>query len=573
MATAGHMSHPLEDRLKRLQHEYKVLWVYYQTAQSLLRTLLKLRQIEDVGLESVYRDLSELMQVDLNQVPDVEHRLIQIEDGLKRARYVLTQFDANVQPAVIRRYIERLETFDDRFLVYLVQFILGKYPLAQDDWDKIDLLLTKLFIVRDAQRQQFVLRPEDQILQLRDWITMYYDIPFLPPDRVRWMVERADGLAHEIEQVTSYTDLLEWKLLARLRDYKKNVQFAMLHPQVVIPFFRLNLTTKRKFMQLYQHEIDRIQSSIHTLERLQPTGEIPAPHAVEPVSAPSPSVETPAPPVTHAAILESEEFVHILASLEQRMESLMDMLRQLLQRTEPTGVMRLSDTELDVLRMQLAGADHVEVPGWLQPDFEQLMAAFQKVNWDRTLSEIAFSEPLRPFSLEPTEVEAYQMGFLYDRVTPDERAVYRLILLSAILRYRMARTARKLVHLQQATPEQWVQQVDADAIQEIRDMLETAELYERHLLRCQELFARQFNMWRRCSRALRKLQRARVGLSLLLDQIEEQWQLQKGPLPERAATTTYTTIFVRPQYTTLFTWLGWLVAVAMFVLVAILLLR
>ena len=573
MATAGHVSHPLEDRLKRLQHEYKVLWVYYQTAQSLLRTLLKLRQIEDVGLESVYRALSELMQADLNQIPDAEHRLAQIEDGLKRARYVLTQFDANVQPAVIRRYIERLETFDDRFLVYLVQFILGKYPLAQDDWDKVDLLLTKLFIVRDAQSQQFVLRPEDQILQLRDWITMYYDMPFLPADRVRWMVERADGLAHEIEQVTSYTDLLEWKLLARLRDYKKNVQFAMLHPQVVIPFFRLNLTTKRKFMQLYQHEIDRIQSSIHTLERLQPTGEIPAPHTPEPVSTPSQPDETPRMEVTHTAILESEEFVQILATLEHRMESLMDMLRQLLQRTESTGVIRLSDTELDMLRMQLAEADHIEVPEWLQPDFERLMTAFQKVNWDRTLSEIAFSEPLRAFSLEPTEVEAYQMGFLYDRVTPDERAVYRLILLSAILRYRMAQTARKLVHLQQSTPDQWVQQVDADAIQQIRDMLETAELYERHLLRCQELFAGQFNMWRRCSRALRKLQRARVGLSLLLDQIEEQWQLQKGPLPERLAPTTYTTVFVRPQFTTLFTWLGWLVAVAMFVLVAILLLR
>ncbi|MCS7313170.1 MAG: hypothetical protein NZ742_09710, partial [Acidobacteria bacterium] len=324
----------VEERIRRVQHEYKVLWTYYQTAQSLLRTLLKLRRLEDIGLDQVYQQLQALEQMTDRPPELIEPVLQSLEAQLQRAHYILAQFDSNISPGVTRRYIERLESFDDRFLVYLIQFLLGKYPMTQDDWDKVDLLLTKLAIVRNPKMDQYDLRPESRLLQLRAQITQYYPMPYTPVERIHDLIAEADAIAAEVRKVTSYQDLMEWGLLARIREFKKSVQHLMLHAQLMIPFLRLNLVTKKKFTVLYHQEIERIQASIRLLEKTAPP--------VEAVSAEGLATEaeqvSEIPPQVPAGTvaLESEEFVQVLASLEKRMETIAEMLGSALRSGTPS---------------------------------------------------------------------------------------------------------------------------------------------------------------------------------------------------------------------------------------------
>ncbi|GBC84632.1 hypothetical protein HRbin11_01064 [bacterium HR11] len=557
----------VEERIRRVQHMYKVLWTYYQTAQSLLRTLLKLRRLEDIGLDQVYQQLQTLEQM-ADRPPELIEPVLQtLEAQLQRAHYVLAQFDSNISPGVTRRYIERLESFDDRFLVYLIQFLLGKYPMTQDDWDKVDLLLTKLAIVRNPKTDQYELRPESRLLQLRAQITQYYPMPYTPVERINELIAEADAIAAEVRKVTSYHDLMEWGLLARIREFKKSVQHLMLHPQLMIPFLRLNLTTKKKFTVLYHQEIERIQASIRLLEKTTPPVEAAGPEG-PPAEAERVS-EVPPPASAGAAALEGEEFVQVLANLEKRMETIAEMLGSVLRSGTPPSP---PPTPLEVTPpVELVGADladatALQVPELIRPEMEALLQAFRRVDWRKSLSEIAFSEPLSPYAMEPFEVEAFQMGFQRDSVSAEARVAYRLIVVAALCRHLMSRLAREVLDLQRAHPDGWVQHLPRETVERIRAMLDQSEVYEGQLTRLQGLASLEVSIRRRLSRALRKLQRARVGLSLLYDQVEEAWSLQVGPVPVLSGPPPKAVVRVRPETTSLLTWLGWVVAAAMFLL-------
>ena len=570
-----HPADPLEERIRRVQHMYKVLWTYYQTAQSLLRTLLKLRRLEDIGLDQVYQQLQALDQM-TDRPPDLIEPVLQsLEAQLQRAHYVLAQFDSNISPSVTRRYIERLESFDDRFLVYLIQFLLGKYPMTQDDWDKVDLLLTKLAIVRNPKTDQYELRPESRLLQLRAQITQYYPMPYTPPERINELVAEADAIAAEVRRVTSYQDLLEWGLLARIREFKKNVQHLMLHPQLMIPFLRLNLTTKKKFTVLYSQEVERIQASIRLLEKTTPPVGVTGPEELPTEAEPAGELSSSRVGGLSAGVaaLESEEFVQILANLEKRMETIAEMVGNALRSRTPSSTPVETPPPVELVGAELADTTTLQVPEMIRPEMEALLQAFRRVDWRKSLSEIAFSEPLSAYAMEPFEVEAFQMGFQRDSVGAEARVAYRLIVMAALCRHIMSRLARQVLELQRAHPDGWVQHLPRETVKRIRAMLDQSEVYEGQLTRLQGLASLDASVRRRLSRALRKLQRARVGLSLLYDQVEEAWTLQVGPVPAPSGPPPKAFIRLRAEPTSLLTWLGWIVAAAMFLLTLFLMSR
>lgn len=565
----------LRQRSTRLKHDYKVLWTYYQMAQSLLRTLLKVRRIEDLGLEKIYNRLEDFDR-QLAQAKDpipLIRTLQDIEQYLQRAHYVLVQFDNNISPGVERRYIERLENYDPRFLIYLIQFLLSKNPMNQDDWDKVDLFLTKLALVH-TDAGNYELRLDQDIFEIQKMVTKYFDLPYVTPERLREVITEIQAIAAEVRRVTSYDDLLEWGLLARIRDFKKNLQFLMLHPHVIVPFLKLNHTTKRKFAALYLQEIDRIHSSLRevsdTEERLQLT----PPSGFIPPSSSSVSA-------TPMDSLAGEDFAQMMASLSSRMEQLTNLLlknhNSLMDKAEAKGsnkVDREDVPEIDLAQqILLADTSSLHVPNVLVDDFRQVQENLERVNWDRNLRSIAYSDEVKPYGLEPFEVEAYQMAFRIPHPNPVERVACRLIFLAALCRIRMSNLAMSILHSQQENPEQWIKNLSSTVVETVRSIMTVAENFENQLMRWSREPTLESAWQRRLNRAHRKLQRARVGLSLLHDQIEDEWGVIKSEEPEARTPMTQIVqvklndgLFTRVN---IFTWLGWITALAMFVLLII----
>ena len=562
----------LKQRAERLKHEYRILWTYYQMAQSLLRTLLKVRRLEDLGLDQIYERLRELEQ-SIEQATDpipLIRPFQEIEQRLQHAQYLLTQFDNNISPAVLRRFIERLEDYDPRFLIYLIMFILSKYPLSQDDWDKVDLLLTKLCIVQTGP-DQFELRPERDLLHIQRAITRYYELPPAPPERVREVNAEIQAIASEVRRVTGYNDLLEWGLLARIREFKKSLQHLILHPQVMIPYLRLNLTTKRKFQVLYQQEIDRIHASLQEIgdsDQLELT-------TISPYVG---GAEKGISRVPFDAIA-SEDFAQLLNQMASRMDDLTKKLDTLTYMNSPAEPL---ESEIEKPRSDLvhpvilAEPDKLSIPEVLAETFDKLNRDFERVNWNTSLQQLTMTPPIDRYRLEPFEVEAYQMGFVRPDTNPIERYLFRLIFIAAVSRIRMSNMAMDLVRRQRENPERWVQQVSPGEVARVQAVLTVAEDYERQLEQWQRYPDLPELLARRLHRSLRKLQRARVGLSLLKEQLEDEWSLIQGEMPHLPSSPLQV-VQVRfhtdtSRFDNLFSWLGWISALAMFILMLIFLL-
>src|SRR4030042_2020722 len=108
------------DHLKKLETDYKVLWCYYQCMQSLMRSLLKPQRIENVNFEMLHEEFKSMESL-MEQLPEneIREKLSDINNQLQRYKYILYQYDEKIPPSLTRRFIEKLEQYDIRFLVYL----------------------------------------------------------------------------------------------------------------------------------------------------------------------------------------------------------------------------------------------------------------------------------------------------------------------------------------------------------------------------------------------------------------------------------------------------------------------
>ncbi len=510
----------LRDRLEKLKHRYAVLWTYYQTGQSLLRTLLKTRRIEDMGLETLFTEIKQVENEldDATEVRALIPKIQGIEQRLQRIHYLLTEFDNNISPGVTRRYIERLQDYDPRFLIYLVEFYLSKYPMSQEDWDKIDLLLTKLTI-HPVGGDDFALIPDAELRKLQKVLTKHHEIPYSPPERVRACISDCQAIAAEVRKVKSYNDLLEWGLLARIRDFKKNVQHLMLHPDVMPHFLRLNLTSKKKFSTLYRYEVERIHSALKTIDDREVSFSLPK---IKIDTIPGPSYDA------------GEDFVHTLETLQAQVNRLTQLVQEFLKGKDEGGGESEQNVPMLPLEqeLELVESATIAVPRVLQPVYEQIVKAFDSVDWSHNLSEIAYSEPLNRWGIEPFEVESYQMGFLLKNQPKTHVLAHRLVVLSMFCHIRMSALAREILAFRKKNPEYWVAQLSDTMLKEIRALFTISETYERILRRWSLHPELPHELQKRLNRTLRKLQRAKVGLYLLYDLIEEDWLVRKGEVPD-----------------------------------------
>ena len=138
----------LQDHLKKLETDFKALWSYYHCMQSLMRSLLKQQRIENVNFDLLFEELK-MLESSISGMSDneIREKLSEVGNLTQRHKYILYQFDEKIPPSLTRRFIEKLEKYDIRFLIYFSQFYLKKSFLNQDDWDKIDLILLCNFAI------------------------------------------------------------------------------------------------------------------------------------------------------------------------------------------------------------------------------------------------------------------------------------------------------------------------------------------------------------------------------------------------------------------------------------------
>ena len=495
------------DHLKKLETDYKILWSYYQCMQSLMRSLLKPQRIENVNFDTLYEEFKTLESL-ITQLSEneIREKLGNISNHLQRYKYILYQFDEKVPPSLTRRFIEKLEEYDIRFLVYFSQFYLKKAFLTQDDWDKVDLIFTKLFIVPEQNTGFYRLRDAEQIKYILSIITKDIPIPHFAEGKINEVVAEFGAITKEIKKVTDFSNLLEWGLLARIRDFKKSIKNLMLNPDALIAMLTLNKTSKNKFISLYKEEIKRISSGIEVLDRLGESLE-----GIKEISPPSILPEIF--PEEEIIIKQSGEldieFHQVTYEVRTRLDKIIDILTQMRDDKEKSSSL--------LATIEGEGDKLLEIPTFLKPYLDKIQKDFSVINWKEPLSEIMKQEVVRNYQIEKWEIEAFQELYIQHQPEPFKSAVNKAIFRATLLRRSSAELAEDLAEMEKKKHK--VKGEDFDKICKLIDAhLYAASVYIKQLKGlvnvCQE---KEFYMLAKyINRAMKKLERASTGLWLII---------------------------------------------------------
>lgn len=492
------------EQLRNIERTFKILWSYYNCMQSLMRSILKTHKIDGVNLNAIYEQLKGI-EAKLPNISDDEfkEKLNEINNQLQRTKYILHNFDQKIPPSLTRRFIEKLEKYDIRFLIYFCQFYLKKTYLEQDDWDKIDLIFTKLFIVPDEKGQSYELRDHSQIKHILSIMTKGLNLPSYSEEKIHSTIAELAAITKEIRRVSAFSDFLEWGLLARIRDFKKSLKHLMLHPDVLIAMLTLNKTSKNKFINLNREEINKIGAGIEEIDKIGESLE----------SIKEISISYAAPEVFSEEEEEKKEVdLEYLLDIRSRLDKILSLISQL----------PFSQSEDHNFNYEENVSKSIEIPTFLKPQLEELKSILTNIDWSSPLSQIAKSEKLKKYNFEAWELEAFQELFIQKNPEPLKSKINTYIFISKLLRNSISNLSEKIMDSGLAISKE--DKKEKSSISKLVETnLEACTLYEKEMKGLINLcLSKEFYTFAKyLERANKKLQRSRLGLWLLYDSYME----------------------------------------------------
>jgi tetratricopeptide (TPR) repeat protein len=211
----------------------------------------------------------------------------EIQLKLQETQEKLQQFDNSLSAYLLRaRYQQQGARREE--IKELLQFLLGKSPLQEGDYDKIDYLATRFYALNCGAGSDLTGGFEDRIrTEYRQMLTRAGLIVQDAPNNA--VMERYKFFREEIESLKTFEQLTTQDVIGRLREFKAGLKNHWFHPDVLIETARTNLLVGECFQKLANNErqqIDRLATQLLSAgisEVRQPvgTGTIPVEDAQE----------------------------------------------------------------------------------------------------------------------------------------------------------------------------------------------------------------------------------------------------------------------------------------------------
>ena len=248
-----------------LAAEFRCLWTTSQFFSVLQRLQLQPERGRAVDLSDLGRRLEEARQLRRSLAFS---KLVALQRELNAARTEIYHLDMTIPVSIMRRFFERLGRFDRAALGEVVRYYLAKPLKTPEDRDKLDLLITRFGSYRiDAQAEYATWRSIDGLTeQISKLAPRPDDIPLTMRDRT---LADMREMRHLVVEITSFGDLIERKVVTRLRDYKLNLAELFYFPAILAEIVEINVTVHNKFQELYHTEMVRLQLETDRISRIQ----------------------------------------------------------------------------------------------------------------------------------------------------------------------------------------------------------------------------------------------------------------------------------------------------------------
>lgn len=271
--TAPDVLSALHSRYLLLSGRFKSAWTYHQFLKGVNKVFAENPlQIDTQSFQTIYSELKTASKnLSVAGADEATRRMDQAEAELEDRLSVLLEADAQLTPALLRRFFKRVRNYDARILGQLLKFYLFTRENAWDDnrLDKADYLLTRLGeLLLETDLDPIERRPH----ALRDALRGLWQIADVAePDEaaVAHTVAILDRLDGEMQKIESLEDFHQQGMIQAYRDAKRDSGLMFFHPQVAQRIVEINLFLAQRVEALYGLEEQRVATEYNRVFELE----------------------------------------------------------------------------------------------------------------------------------------------------------------------------------------------------------------------------------------------------------------------------------------------------------------
>ncbi len=449
-------------RYIHLSSAFKSAWTFQQFMQGLQKAFAgEVPAVEPADFQEAYTRLRGVSQ-NLNeaQAESVENQLTWVEENLQQRTEAMLDADRQISPRHLRRFFERLKSYDDNVLTQLVKFYLyfrqeegvessnghggsageaggeRSTVFSDDRFDKLDFLVTKLCQEQDDNGDRYIPREPQHVREAAEGFWAILERRGASADAVGGIRERLALLRQEMERVDSIDHLQDNDLVARYRRLKREAGIYYFYPKICQEMVETNLQLKNMVRQLYPREEQRIVAEYQEVFELE--REVPVDVDLRLRLADfQRSVE-----LFEDQLKKDDLRLNDLASLRQQVRQLVPRMRP--QELDATGAMPIPKEARDYLEDQ---SEELPVPSnpqavnpvgytdyeHVQEDYVELTTLLEGTSPVADPRKVILLPEIFSFRLEPREVIAFRRRY---GDVPCDRQLEEFILRAAALRRR-----------------------------------------------------------------------------------------------------------------------------------------
>jgi hypothetical protein len=163
---------------------------------------------------------------------------------------------------VLRNFLEK-EPLTPDLHRRLIRYFLAKRPHAENDRDKLDFLVTSYFSAAADGR------PLTELRELRAALDEFFEglTPKALGTNEEVMLHEMESLAARVDDFNDFDQLVQARMVERVRALKTNLGASFYHPQVLANVVRFNLLFRARFDRLFQEQLSAVRRE--TWSRIQ----------------------------------------------------------------------------------------------------------------------------------------------------------------------------------------------------------------------------------------------------------------------------------------------------------------
>lgn len=265
---------PVNESYRALSSRYKAGWTFHRFLLG-LRKFFGSKDLDDRtgDFQDLYKSLK-AVSLRLNDLdfPPVVAELQRLDSELSSLMESLDDQDRNISPSLVRLFLQRVQTQDERILIDLVRFYLDVQRGRTWDpprVDKVDFLLTRVGEgASEAERGD-----RERLSRVLKGLTLF-DGPASPtdPQKIANRVKLIEAVRDEFNELESFEELTQKDLVSHYRNLKHGLGALMFEKSVLPLVVNTNLLAASRVQELTESAQNNIFTDYEKVSELEEQG-------------------------------------------------------------------------------------------------------------------------------------------------------------------------------------------------------------------------------------------------------------------------------------------------------------